>query len=115
FSWRVLVEDLESACLQLQQGRAVALPSKTTSFQAWAQRLTDLARSEALSAEAPLWLEVVRLDVPRLPTDASGPDTQASDREVSASLEVEETRLLLQEVPGAWRAHIDDVLLAALS
>ena len=30
-------------------------------------------------------------------------------------LDAEETRLLLQEVPSAWRAHINDVLLTALA
>jgi amino acid adenylation domain-containing protein/non-ribosomal peptide synthase protein (TIGR01720 family) len=38
-----------------------------------------------------------------------------SSRVVEASLDVEETRLLLQETPAAWRAHINDVLLTALA
>ncbi|RYZ44281.1 MAG: non-ribosomal peptide synthetase, partial [Myxococcaceae bacterium] len=50
-----------------------------------------------------------------LPTDASGPNTYASERSVSVSLDTEETRQLLQEAPSAWRAHINDVLLTALA
>src|SRR4029077_41213 len=41
-SWRVLLEDLETAY------RQAALPPKTTSFQEWARRLAGYAGSEAL-------------------------------------------------------------------
>ena len=114
-SWRVLLEDLESAYQQLQQSFAVTLPAKSTSFQSWARRLQAHAHSEALAAEAPLWLDEARKQVAPLPTDASGLNTHASERSVSVSLDAEETRLLLQEVPSAWRAHINDVLLTALA
>ena len=50
-SWRVLLEDLESTYLQLERGEPVALPAKSTSFQAWARRLESHARSEALDTE----------------------------------------------------------------
>ena len=108
-SWRVILEDLESAYRQAE------LPAKSTSFQSWARRLQAHAHSEALLAEAPLWLDEARARVAPLPTDASGPNTHASERSVSISLDAEETKLLLQEVPSAWRAHIDDVLLCALA
>ncbi|WP_205520438.1 condensation domain-containing protein, partial [Pyxidicoccus caerfyrddinensis] len=108
-SWRVLMEDLESAYLQ------AALPPKSTSFQSWARRLQAHAHSEALLAEAPLWSDTARAQVAPLPTDASGPNTHASERAVSVTLDAEETKLLLQEVPSAWRAHINDVLLTALA
>ncbi|WP_164020355.1 non-ribosomal peptide synthase/polyketide synthase [Pyxidicoccus trucidator] len=114
-SWRVLLEDLESAYQQLQHGLAVTLPAKSTSFQSWARRLQAHAHSEGLQAEAPLWLDEARAQVAPLPTDASGPNTQSSARSVSVSLDAEETKLLLQEVPSAWRAQINDVLLTALA
>ncbi|QSQ23764.1 non-ribosomal peptide synthase/polyketide synthase [Pyxidicoccus parkwayensis] len=114
-SWRVLMEDLESVYQQLVQGRPVTLPPRSTSFQAWARHLESLARSEALAAEAPLWLESPQRPLPGLPLDASGANTRASERTVSLQLEQDETRLLLQETPAAWRARIDDVLLSALA
>ena len=73
------------------------------------------AHSEALRSEAPFWLDEARAQVAPLPTDASGPNTYASARSVSVTLDAEETKLLLQEVPSAWRAHINDVLLTALA
>ncbi|WP_415835688.1 amino acid adenylation domain-containing protein, partial [Corallococcus soli] len=114
-SWRVLLEDLESTYHQLQQRLPVTLPAKTSSFQSWARRIQDHARSESLSSEAAFWLDEARVRVAPLPTDASGPNTYASERSVSVSLDTEETQLLLQEVPSAWRARINDVLLTALA
>ncbi|MGZ3461016.1 MAG: condensation domain-containing protein, partial [Archangium sp.] len=90
-SWRVLLEDLESAYQQLAQGRMVALPPKSTSFQAWARHLESFARSEALTAEAPLWMELAQQRLPGLPLDTSGTNTRASERTVSVQLEPDET------------------------
>ena len=113
-SWRILVEDLEASYLQLLQGQQVTLPPKSTSFQTWARRLSEYAASDALASEAPLWLDEARSLVQPLPMDSSGENTYASAATVSVSLDADETRLLLQEVPAAWRAHINDVLLTAL-
>ncbi|MFC9249726.1 amino acid adenylation domain-containing protein, partial [Streptomyces sp. NPDC057136] len=49
-SWPVLLEDLASAYLQVEQGSSVVeLASKTSSFMAWAQRLAELAVSPELA------------------------------------------------------------------
>jgi len=113
-SWRVLLEDLETAYQQLARGQAVILPPKSTSFQAWARHLERFAHADTLAAEAPTWTALAQGLAP-LPTDATGPNTRASERIVSVRLDASETRLLLQETPGAWRARLDDVLLAALA
>src|SRR5262249_45316855 len=42
-SWRILLEDLQIAFEQVQQGQAIRLPAKTSSFQAWAQHLIAYA------------------------------------------------------------------------
>ncbi|WP_233597088.1 non-ribosomal peptide synthase/polyketide synthase [Corallococcus sp. CA041A] len=114
-SLRVLVEDLETTYLRLRAGQSPALPTKTTSFLAWARRLEVHALSDALHAQTSLWLDEARRDVAPLPTDGSGPGTAASHRTVSVRMDAEETRLLLQETPAAWRARINDVLLTALA
>ena len=113
-SWRVLLEDLQRAYEQLRAGRSVELPAKTTSFQEWSRRLSEHARSSSLETEAAYWLEVE--SPARLPVDCPGGDnTVASARSVSVALSEEETRSLLQEVPGVYRTQINDVLLAALA
>ncbi|QRO01038.1 non-ribosomal peptide synthase/polyketide synthase [Archangium violaceum] len=115
-SWRVLLEDLQTAYQQLRANTAVALPEKTTSFKRWAERLETYARSEEVGREAAYWRELLSHEVPALPVDrAGGANTVGSAREVKVSLGEEETRALLQEVPGAWRASVQEVLLAGLA
>ncbi|MFE8600248.1 amino acid adenylation domain-containing protein [Archangium violaceum] len=115
-SWRTLLEDLDGAYRSLRQGKEPALPPKTTSFKAWAERLEAHARSEALEAQLPFWCSESRQQVRPLPVDLpGGANTLASLRMVKAELDAAETRLLLQEVPSAYRARINDVLLTALA
>ncbi|MCY1045883.1 amino acid adenylation domain-containing protein [Corallococcus sp. bb12-1] len=114
-SWRVLLMDLESACQQLLRDAPASLPPKTTSFLAWAQRLEHHAQGPEMEKEATYWLGQSS-DVPALPMDdATGANTHESAHTVTVSLETEETRLLLQEVPKSWRARIDEVLITALA
>ncbi|WP_235217099.1 non-ribosomal peptide synthase/polyketide synthase [Archangium violaceum] len=113
-SWRILMEDLEATYLQFLRGQQAGLPPKSTSYRTWARRLSEYASSEALASESAVWLDEARALVPALPEDASGENTYASAASVSVTLEADETRLLLQEVPAAWRSHINDVLLTAL-
>ncbi|RYZ32945.1 MAG: non-ribosomal peptide synthetase, partial [Myxococcaceae bacterium] len=113
-SWRVLLEDLGTAYAQRREGRAVELPAKTTSFQAWARKLEAYARGPELEKEAAWWLAQPD-EVPGLPVDTAGENSVASARGVVAGLDAEETRVLLQEVPGAYRATVNEVLVGALA
>ncbi|HLL46198.1 MAG TPA: condensation domain-containing protein, partial [Longimicrobiaceae bacterium] len=113
-SWRVLLEDLESAYGQLSRGEAVELPPKTTSWKDWAERLAGHARSDA--PDAAYWLAQARTGVAPLPADgAPGEDTVGEERAVSVRLTEEETGALLREVPQAYRTQVDEVLLCALA
>jgi amino acid adenylation domain-containing protein/non-ribosomal peptide synthase protein (TIGR01720 family) len=115
-SWRVLLEDLETACRQLDRGEPVTLPAKTTSFQLWAERLSGHALAMPLEPERSWWLAEAEPGTARLPLDdPDGEDTEASTRWEGAALSAEETRALLQEVPAAFRTQINDVLLTALA
>ncbi|RKI08338.1 amino acid adenylation domain-containing protein, partial [Corallococcus praedator] len=113
-SWRVLLEDLGTAYVQRREGRAVELPAKTTSFQAWARKLETYARGPELEKEAAWWLSQPQ-DACALPVDTVGDNTVASARGVLAKLDAEATRVLLQEVPAAYRATVNEVLVAALA
>ncbi|MCY1043070.1 amino acid adenylation domain-containing protein, partial [Corallococcus sp. bb12-1] len=115
-SWRVLLEDLEAACLQLRRGGTVALPPRGTSFQAWAQQLQTLARTEALEAQLPVWQAQGALPMAALPTDLpGGTNAQDSARTVTVELEAETTRLIIQEVAAAYRSRVDELLLSSLA
>jgi amino acid adenylation domain-containing protein/non-ribosomal peptide synthase protein (TIGR01720 family) len=115
-SWRILTEDLQTACDQLRAGESIELPPKTTSFKRWAERLVEHAQSAAFRRELPYWQSLSRneqhLHIPRdLP---GGENTVATIDEVFVSLSDEETRALLQDVPAAYHTQINDALLTAL-
>ena len=118
-SWRILVEDLATACEQLARGEAVSLPPKTTPFQEWAERLVARARSGEqdadADADAAFWQRMGGPRVPPLPFDGRGDDTIGSAKTVEVALDARETQALLQEVPQAYRTQIEDLLLTALA
>jgi amino acid adenylation domain-containing protein/non-ribosomal peptide synthase protein (TIGR01720 family) len=116
-SWRVLLEDLQTACAQRMRGEPVRLPPKTTSFQRWAERLRAHAAAGGADAELPYWREVVRPDGGTLPAtrpEGREGNTAGSARTVTVTLDEELTAALLQEVPAAYGTQIGDALLTAL-
>jgi amino acid adenylation domain-containing protein/non-ribosomal peptide synthase protein (TIGR01720 family) len=114
-SWRILLEDLETAYAQLSQGEVVKLPAKTTSFKKFSEKLQEYANSSKARQELNYWLTDARQKVSSVLKDFSeGANTVDSARVVSVKLGVEETELLLKEVPSAYRTQINDVLLTAL-
>ena len=114
-SWRILLEDLESAYGQAAAGQAVRLAPKTTSFGAWARRLAEHARAPEAAAELPYWLAGPPEGSP-LPVDLpGGGNLEGEARTLTVSLGEPETGALLREVPQAYRAGIEAVLLSALA
>jgi len=115
-SWRILLEDLQSAYDQLAQGKPVQLLPTTTSFHRWAERLQDYSQTVALKQEAQYWLAAKwESAASGLPVDdPAGENTVASARTLSIWLSVEETQALLREVPAAFHTQINDALLSAL-
>jgi len=114
-SWRVLFEDLTTVYRQLQQGQAVTLPPKTTSFRQWASRLEEYARRDAVREQLGYW-QSLGAGVYPLPVDwPEGANTEASAEWVRSGLTEEETAALLRDVPAAYGTEINDVLLTALA
>jgi amino acid adenylation domain-containing protein/FkbH-like protein/non-ribosomal peptide synthase protein (TIGR01720 family)/FkbM family methyltransferase len=116
-SWRILLEDLSQAYKQLDNGKNIQLPIKTTSFQDWAIRLQDYGADPELHSELDYWLHSSSFTVTSLPLDSpavESENTVGSSRIVSVSLSREQTRALLQDVPVAYNTQINDVLLTAL-
>jgi amino acid adenylation domain-containing protein/non-ribosomal peptide synthase protein (TIGR01720 family) len=119
-SWRILLADLERAYGQLAAGREVALGAKTSSFRQWAEALQVYARSEGLAAQLPYWQAQAAAEVPPLPLDcaageAAGLNTVGEAGQVEVGLGAEQTRTLLTEACGAYRAQAQEVLLAAFA
>ncbi|WP_157722062.1 non-ribosomal peptide synthase/polyketide synthase [Tumebacillus avium] len=113
-SWRILLQDLETAYEQRLHGQAVQLPLKTTSFQKWAELLNAHAQSDAVLQEKAYWAQLQEANLAALPTDhADGDNLTGSAGTVSVLLSPEETQRLLQEAPKAYRTQINDLLLTA--
>jgi NRPS condensation-like uncharacterized protein len=51
-SWRILLEDLQMICSQLEREERVDIGPKGSSFQQWARRLNEYAQSEVVHAQA---------------------------------------------------------------
>ncbi|MFO0758295.1 MAG: condensation domain-containing protein [Byssovorax sp.] len=113
-SWRVLLGDLWTAYEAIAAGAPIALPPKTTSYRAWAERLLEHVRSGARDGEAGYWLSPLRSRARPLPA-VPGDDLEKDA--ISALFELDEsaTESLLREVPEAYHTQISDVLLAALA
>ena len=114
-SWRILLEELNRAYVQLRSGQGVELGASTASFGRWAKRLMEWSAGEEVAGEAGYWLSQASQEVVRLPVDyEAGDNREGRARTVSVWLDEEQTRSLLQEVPGAYHTEINDVLLAGL-
>ena len=115
-SWRILLEDLQCICEQLQRGEKVQLPLKTSSYKEWADRLHEYAQSQAVTAELPYWLTTTSHTAERLPVDVSGGiNRKEFARHVSVELDQADTEALLKELPVAYRTEINDALLTSLA
>jgi amino acid adenylation domain-containing protein/non-ribosomal peptide synthase protein (TIGR01720 family) len=118
-SWRILLEDLESAYNQLKQGQNVCLPAKTSSFQQWALKLAEYSFAGELQAELDYWRRMTGSSSARLPLDHVGPRSRQivenSSTTIKVRLEAPETQALLQQVPAVYKTQVNDVLLTALA
>jgi amino acid adenylation domain-containing protein/non-ribosomal peptide synthase protein (TIGR01720 family) len=111
-SWRILLEDLNLAWVQHRAGRDVVLPEPGMSFAGWAEVLAEQARQQGVVAQAGAWRQIAAVPA-ALPPVQHDVDTLATAGIMSADLDVETTRLLLGEVPAAFHAGINDILLIA--
>ncbi|OSC36600.1 non-ribosomal peptide synthetase, partial [Mycobacterium decipiens] len=113
-SWRILLDDLNRAWDQHRSGEQVVAAAVGTSFRRWASVLAEYARRPAVVEQAAAWRKV--LGVPAaLPAVEPAVDTFATASSMSVSLDVETTRRLLGEVPAAFHAGVQDVLLIAFA
>ncbi len=111
-SWRILLEDLNIAWAQHRSGQPVALPAGGTSFARWAALLAEYAHTRrwwTRPTPGGRW----RRRPPRCRRCSPAVDTFATAGQLSVSLDAETTRMLLGEVPAAFHAGMQDILLIA--
>ncbi|WP_042368093.1 non-ribosomal peptide synthetase [Streptacidiphilus neutrinimicus] len=113
-SWRILLEDLETAYRQARDGEPVRLPQRTTSVRAWVRRLHAHTAAGGFAPQRAYWEAVAEHCAAPLPVDGDGGNTAGDVRAVTVRLDRQRTEDLLRTVPGVYRTRIDDVLLTAL-
>ncbi|MDX2824375.1 amino acid adenylation domain-containing protein, partial [Streptomyces ipomoeae] len=112
-SWGVLLPDLARAwALAADPDGVRPLDRVSTSFRTWARALTAEAVRPARTAELPYWCAVLS-DVEPLPGTREAGTGAASS--VTMTLPREETLPLLTDIPAAFHATVEDILLTALT
>jgi amino acid adenylation domain-containing protein/non-ribosomal peptide synthase protein (TIGR01720 family) len=116
-SWRILLDDLDTAYHQASRGKTVDLGAKTTSWQRWSTALTELVATGGLDHELAYWQDAGGdgdLPVDREEPGTESHGTSATDA-VAVELDLADTDALLRAAPTAYRTRVNDVLLAALA
>lgn len=115
-SWRVLLEDLALGYRQAAGGEDIKLPPKTSSFKAYAKKLSDYAESQQLMKQLKYWREAEEYQTEALPFDQiDGTRAHEGQRStISFTLNEKETAALLKDANSAYNTDTQDMLLASV-
>ncbi len=114
-TWRIFLDDMQAVLRALQQGQAVQLSPKTTSYRQWAHRLIAYAQQPACRQHLVFWQAETSTPTAPLPLDTpDGDNSESSEQSILQTLSIAETHALLHDVPKAYRTRSNDLLLAAL-
>nr|BAW32324.1 nonribosomal peptide synthetase [uncultured Candidatus Entotheonella sp.] len=117
-AWSILLDDLSTAYHQAARGETLRLPAKTSSFQAWASRITAYAQSPDLVQELSYWQHAIQGGDRFVPEGYEAQHAAAKHVAAAAHLNVgisiDATRALLRDAPPVYNTQMNDVLLAAL-
>ena len=111
-SWRVWMDDLETAYGQAKRGEAVRLPAKTHTYRDYAEAMKAYRSGYALSLEIPYWKDV-EARMLRLDTSDNRDYTRRFET-LSAAMTKEETDGFLNTRLNLLRLEVNDLLLTAL-
>ncbi|OBC09168.1 hypothetical protein A5784_00310 [Mycobacterium sp. 852013-50091_SCH5140682] len=111
-SWRILLEDLNIAWMQHSNGQSVRLPAGGTSFARWGSILAEHARSAEVLQMADAWRQLLATPA-ALPAVQPAVDTYATAGHLLVTLDADVTRQLAADVPAAFGAGLQDILLIA--
>jgi non-ribosomal peptide synthase protein (TIGR01720 family) len=113
-SWPILLEDLATVYAQLERGEAIALPPKTTSYQAWARRLEAYAAAPERGHDRAYWRRECAETGARFRRERDGAPAVADVARLVVELDGGETEHLLRAAAAAG-VTMESVLLTALA
>ncbi len=111
-SWRILLEDFNTAYGQAAEGKAIELPAKTHSYKTYAETLQTYAQSHELSLEKPYW-DSVQEKLQNLP-NSKAKDSSRSMSQVKATLDAQTTHSITTTAGDPYHADVNDLLMTAL-
>ncbi|QIS09297.1 non-ribosomal peptide synthetase [Nocardia arthritidis] len=116
-SWRIVIGDLIAAWGQVAAGVEPLLPAVGTSMRTWAHALSGAALDDSRGTEVGYWADVLAGPAAVLGRRALDParDLRRDTGRIEVRLPVETMRPLLERMPVAFRAGVEDALLAALA
>ncbi|CQR72349.1 Surfactin synthase subunit 1 [Sporomusa ovata DSM 2662] len=123
-SWRIIVEDINTAYEQAINNQTIQLPAKTTSFQEWSREILKYSQSEKLQKETAYWQAVdsqvaagrLKENLGELIKEAKQePIRQPGINTIMVQLSNQQTQQLLLKTSKAYNTEINDVLLCAVS
>jgi amino acid adenylation domain-containing protein/non-ribosomal peptide synthase protein (TIGR01720 family) len=113
-SWRILLEDLETACEAVLDGCPIVLPRKTLAFPHWVEKLEEHARTDAAKRDLAYWRAMPISDGLEAGAAALSTNLVGTAQKIERVLEPALTRDFLQKCPRAYNTRVEDVLLTAL-
>ncbi|MFG2718615.1 amino acid adenylation domain-containing protein [Streptomyces sp. NPDC048416] len=116
-SWRILLDDLQSAHAAAAAGHAPQFGARGTSFRSWARRLDNEAHSPERVAELAAWKDTLAHPAPLKPDGSRldpARDTVARLASLDTALPPTTTEPLLTTVPARINGAVTDILLTAL-
>lgn len=115
-AWQILLEDVLTFYQQLATTGSIRLPTRSSTFKEWTERLHSYAGSDALAKEFAYWLDEARWHLLPLPLDnPQGKNTIGSSSTVTTELTAEETDALLTRTLKHYQVQMDAMLITAVS
>jgi len=114
-SWRVLLPELESACVAIMEGTTPLLLREDTSLKSWSKALVNQVSPR--QKELTMWTSALSESLPvlgRRKPDRKK-DTYGTAQHLRTLIDADLTQTLLLQLPEAYNAHIEEVLLSAVS
>lgn len=113
-SWRILLDDLNSAYKLAKENSKIQLPMKTNSFKCWSEMLHRYRDSDDIKKEIEYW-KIIEDKVKILNSNKNKDKEISTFNNIDVLLDENKTQMLLNNCAKAYNTEINDLLLTALS